>query len=391
MSEFSMPASTRLTLLSLSSINSQIDKLQTRLSTGKRVSSALDDPGAFFTAAGLNSRANAINGLMSDITNVKSAVSAANQGITAIRSLLSAAQTVANQALQYVPTLVTVTGTNSSAFTTGSPIATIGGSATSLQSGDTVTVSDGTTTATYTAANGDTIQSLLNAVNNTAGLKVAASLNSSGQLAFAATSNVNVTIGGTLSGAGGGTLTGILGLSAGTTNFTPNAIRQGLAAQFDSLLTQIDQVAADAGFSGINLLTGGSSTVNLNETGTSSVTISGSQATSSGLGVAGAANSFQLDSNITAAMSNVTSALSSLQAISTTISSASTVLDTRIDFNKAMMDTLNTGADALTASDASADGAALLALQTRQQIASTSLSLSRAGDTSVLRLFGLDP
>jgi len=38
-----------------------------------------------------------------------------------------------------------------------------------------VTVSDGTTTATYTAANGDTSQTLLNAVNNTANLKVTAS------------------------------------------------------------------------------------------------------------------------------------------------------------------------------------------------------------------------
>jgi flagellin-like hook-associated protein FlgL len=389
MSSFAVSAATRSALFALKSMNSEIDRLQTRLSTGKRVSSALDDPGAFFTAAGLTSRASAINGLMSDITNTKSAVSAANQGITAIRSLLNAAQTVANQALQYTQSLVTVTGTNNSAFSTGSTIASVSGSSTLLQIGDTVTVSDGTTTATYTAANGDTIQTLLNTVNGTANLNVTASLNSSGQLAFAATSDVNVTIGGTLSGAGGGTLTGILGLTAGTTNYTTNTIRQGLATQFDSLLAQIDQVAADAGFSGINLLAGGSSTVTLNETGTSSVTITGSQATSSALGVAGAANSFQLNGDITTALTNVTNALSTLQAISTTISSASAILDIRVDFNKAMMNTLNAGADDLTANDANADGAALLALQARQQIAATSLSLTRAADTSVLRLFGL--
>ena len=64
-------------------------------------------------------------------------------------------------------------------------------------------------------------------------------------------------------------------------------------------------------------------------------------------------------------------------------------MQTRIDFNKSMMDTLNAGADSLTAADSNEDSAALLALQTRQQIAATSLSLTRGGDTSVLRLFGL--
>jgi flagellin len=88
-------------------------------------------------------------------------------------------------------------------------------------------------------------------------------------------------------------------------------------------------------------------------------------------------------------LANITKGLSSLQTISTTLSSMATVMQTRVDFNKAMMDTLSAGADALTANDSNADGAALLALQTRQQIAATSLSLTKNGDTSVLRLFGV--
>jgi len=91
MNEVSMSASTRSALLSLSSMNSQIDKLQTRLATGKRVSTALDDPNAFFTATGLTGRASALDGLMTGITNAQSAITAANQGITAIRSLLNSA------------------------------------------------------------------------------------------------------------------------------------------------------------------------------------------------------------------------------------------------------------------------------------------------------------
>jgi flagellin len=387
MGDVTISPSTRSALFSLSSMTSEIGKLQTRLASGKRVNNPTDDAGAYFMAAGLSSRASAINGLMSGISNAQSAITAANNGIAAIKSLLNSAQTVANQALQYTQSLVTVTGTNSSAFTTASAIATTAGSATRLKAGDTVTVNDGTTTATYTAANGDTIQTLLNAVNNTANLKVTASLSSSGQLKFSATSNTNVTIGGSTSGTG--TIAGVLSLATGTTTYTTNSLRAGLATQFNSLLAQIDQATADAGFNGINLLTGSSSAVTLNETGTSSVTITGSQATASALGVAAAGNTFQLDTDINTALTNVSNALTSLQAISTTIGSVATIMQTRIDFNKAMMDTLNTGADALTAADSNEDSAALLALQTRQQIAATSLSLTRGGDTSVLRLFGL--
>src|SRR6185312_91066 len=101
--------------------------------------------------------------------------------------------------------------------------------------------------------------------------KVTASLNSSGQIKFSATSNVNITIGGTLNGSG--TLNGVVGLTAGTTNYTTNTIRQNLATQFNSLRTQIDQAAQDAGVDGVNLLTGGSLSVDFNENGTSSLTV----------------------------------------------------------------------------------------------------------------------
>jgi hypothetical protein len=389
MSDFTLSPAARLTLTALTSMQSQVGALQNRLASGKRVSQPIDNPTSYFLAAGLAGRASAISALMSGITSAQGAVTAANNGITAIKALLQSAQAVANQALQTSEVLTTVTGTNSTAFITSSAIASNSGSATRLKSGDTVTVSDGATTATYTAANGDTIQTLLNAVNNTAGLKVTVALNASGQLQFTATSNVNVTIGGTVNGASGGTLNSILGLNAGTTNYTPNTARSQLAAQFDSLLAQIDQTASDAGFDGVNLLAGSSSSVVLNETGTASLTITGSLATSGGLGVAAAGNNFQLNSDISAALTNVTNALTSLQSMSTTINSTASIMQTRADFNQAMVNTLDAGADSLTANDPAADSAALLALQTRQQLAAASLSLTAGGDNSALQLFGL--
>jgi flagellin-like hook-associated protein FlgL len=385
MVDVALSSAMRSTLLSLTSIQSKIGILQTQLASGKKVNSPLDNPGAYFTAANLNARADLLDALTSNMVNAHSTIDAANNGITAIRSLLTAAQEIATQALATTPDYVTVTGTNSAALT----IASAGGSATTFQTGDTVTVSDGTTTATYTAAAGDTVQTFLDAINNASGLQVTASLNANGQVELAADSNVDVTVGGTISGAGGGTLASIVGLSSGTTNYAPDSTRTSLAAQFDSLVTQIDLAAQDAGFNGVNLLTGSSLPVILNETGTSTVTINGADLTSSGLGVAAGTGDFQSDSDINAALANIDNALTELQTASTTFGSMGSVMQTRLDFNAAMVNTLDDGASALTANDANEDSAMLLALQTRQQIATTSLSLTQTEDSAALQLFGL--
>ena len=59
----------------------------------------------------------------------------------------------------------------------------------------------------------------------------------------------------------------------------------------------------------------------------------------------------------------------------------------RQDFTKAMINTLNNGADSLTLADSNEEGANLLALQTRQQLSTTALSLAAQADQNVLRLF----
>jgi flagellin len=389
MVDATISAGTRSALFALSSMQNEVNIMENRLATGKRVNAPTDNAISYFLSAGLSSRANAINGLMSDITNTQSSIAAANNGITAIRALLTTAQTIANQARQFAESpVVKVTGNHSTSFATTSTIASTAGSGALLKAGDTVTVGDGTTTATYTAANGDTIQTLLDAVNNTGGLNVTATLNGSGQLQFTATSSANITIGGTLAGAGHGTLYGILGLDVGTAYNTANTARANLATQFDGVLSRIDEVAADAGFNGVNFLTGSSSKITFNESGTSSLVINGSPATSSALGVAASTNHFEFNTDVNTALNNITSALNSLKTIATTIGSMSTIMQTRMDFNRSMIDTLGAGADALTIADTNEDGAKLLALQTRRQMATTSLRLSSNNDNAVLRLFG---
>ena len=386
--EISLGAGARATLASLNSIQSQANVLQRRLATGKRVGSPLDNPAAFFLAQSLTSRATQLDSLTTDMEAAQSTMSAASAGIVAIQSLLTSARSLANQALLSTVSTATVSGNYSGTLTTASQIASTSGSSTRFRAGDVVTVSDGTTTATYTAVNADTVQTFLDAINNTANLKIDASLNANGDIDFVSTEAVNITIGATLNGAGGATLSTVIGHSAGTTSYTANATRTNLAAQFNSLRTQIDQAAQDAGFNGINLLAGSSLTVTFNETGSSQMTVVGSTITSANLSLSASTNNWQNDSNINAALSAIESAIDSLEATTATFSSMATVISARSDFNSAMIDTLNTGADLLTANDSDEDGAMLLALQTRQQIAATALAMVHDSQASALKLFG---
>jgi flagellin-like hook-associated protein FlgL len=381
-----MSGATRASLLALQTVSDQIDGVQRRMTTGKRVNSVFDDPTAYFLSSSLSARASSLNQLVDNVSSVSKAVDAANNGIKAITTLLTSAQTAANAAMQSANTLVKVTGTNATALTSSTVIGSTSGSSSRFKTGDTVTVNDGTTTGTYTAANGDTVQSLLNAINGTANLKVTASLNSNGQIVLAATSTNNVTIGGTLTGSG--TLSGVVGLSAGTTTFTANALRTSLAAQFDALRTQIDSAAADAGYSGLNLLSGGNKTVALNESGSASVTLSGATVSSNSLGLAASTNNFQIDSDITTALANITSALSSLQAQTAALGNNQAIVDARTQFNKSMATLLQSGSDDLVKSNGSEDSALLLALQTRQQLAASAISIATNGDKIALRLLG---
>ena len=77
-----------------------------------------------------------------------------------------------------------------------------------------------------------------------------------------------------------------------------------------------------------------------------------------------------------------------MRSQSKTFGSNLSTVQTRQDFTKSMINTLRTGADNLTLADPNEEGANLLALQTRQQLSTTALSLAAQADQNVLRLFG---
>ena len=65
-----------------------------------------------------------------------------------------------------------------------------------------------------------------------------------------------------------------------------------------------------------------------------------------------------------------------------------TTVQTRQDFTKTMITTLQTGADNLVLADTNEEGANVLALQTRQSLSTTALSIANQANQAVLRLFG---
>ena len=96
---------------------------------------------------------------------------------------------------------------------------------------------------------------------------------------------------------------------------------------------------------------------------------------------------FQNDSELATAADTLTAALSSLRSFSSTLGSNLAVVQTRQDFTKSLVDTLKNGADNLVLADQNQEAATLLALQTRQQLSQTALSLSNQADQAILRLF----
>jgi len=187
MSDIVLTAGVRANLLQLQSTAATITDTQSKLATGKRVNTALDNPINFFTAQGLSNRASDLSNLLDSTSTAINTIQAANNGITSITKLVQSAQALVSQAQQTSDTTV----------------------------------------------------------------------------------------------------------------------RAGLATQYNAIRGQIDQLAGDSGFNGINLLDSTNSanlTVVLNEKGTSSVTVNAVDFSSAGaLAINNASNNFSTTADITAA------------------------------------------------------------------------------------------
>jgi flagellin-like hook-associated protein FlgL len=277
--QISLTSGMRSNLLSLQGTSNLIDQTQTRLSTGKKVNTPLDNPTNYFAAQSHMQRADDLSARKDGMAEAVQMVKAADAGIKAITSLIESAKGVAQAAL--------------------------------------------------------------------------ASGSSTDRAAYAGT--------------------------------------------FDTLMTQITQLASDSGYRGTNFLTGGSQTVEFSQaTGTSTLGITGFDATSTGLeidnagsdwGVAGSAIDATETANIQSSASQLEGALNTLRSESSKLSSNMSVVTTRQDFTSSMINELKTGADNLTLADMNEEGANMLMLQTQQNLGVTSLSMASQSAQAVMRLF----
>jgi flagellin len=372
----SISAGMRSALSAIQSNSSQAEVQQKRLATGKKVNSALDNPANFFTSQGLKSRSSDLSRLLDGIAQGAKTLEAADKGIKSLTKLVEAAQGAARQALQNASTNLSTTG---SALTGGASKVAAGGDA------GTLSIKAGSVTTNVTVAATDTVQKVVDALNAD-GTGLRAEVGSDNKLKVSALNGESLEVLASTTDATAtfvGLTEGVTARAAGTTNST----RETLAKQFDDLRTQIDQLSKDTGYNGINLLNGDQLKVRFNEKDTSSLTIKGVTFDSSGLGVGAAGNKFQSDSDINTALTALTGAVDKLRSQASTFGSNLSVVQSRQDFTKDFIDTLETGADQLVLADQNEEAAKLLTLNTRQQLSQTALSLASQADQGVLRLF----
>jgi len=175
-----------------------------------------------------------------------------------------------------------------------------------------------------------------------------------------------------------------------------NTQRASLADQFNALRSELDRLAEDASYNGVNLLRGDDLKIIFNEMGTSRIEIQAKDAhgnprpiNSNELGLLEIADiDLDNDESVDALLQKVQLALGQVRAQASDLGSTLSVVQNREKFTKEMINTLQSGAANLVLADSNEEAANMLALQTRQQLSQTALSLASQADQAVLRLFG---
>jgi flagellin-like hook-associated protein FlgL len=384
MSGIVLSASVRQNLLSLQSTADLLSTTQNRLATGNKVNSALDNPTNFFTAQSLNNRASDINNLLDGIGNGVQVLQAANTGITSLQKLVDTAKSIANQVLQ--------TTVGYSTKSTVSSAAAVGGTAANLVDG--VTIKSGDILAIAATGGGTATSITLGASYSLAQLNTAlaannlsASLDSANKLVITTTNDAaSSTIGAVTFTTTGTASFGAVG--APVADSASQAIRSNLVSQYNNIIQQITTTAQDASFNGINLLNGDNLKLTFNETGKSTLSITGVTYNATGLGLNSLVSGTDFLDNNSAnkALTSLSAASTLLRTQASALGSNLSIVQIRQDFSKNLINVLQTGSSNLTLADTNQEAANSQALSTRQSIAVSALALANQSQQSVLQL-----
>ena len=155
-------------------------------------------------------------------------------------------------------------------------------------------------------------------------------------------------------------------------------VRSNLVTQFNGILSQITTTSQDASFNGINLLGGDQLKLTFNETGKSTLNITGVNFNAAGLGLANltSGTDFIDNSATNKVIANLATASTLLRTQASALGSNLSIVQIRQDFSKNLINVLQTGSSNLTLADTNEEAANSQALSTRQSIAVSALALA---------------
>ncbi|MGL4811026.1 MAG: hypothetical protein ACRCXM_04535 [Beijerinckiaceae bacterium] len=439
----------RYALSSMSDLDDKINTANTRLATGKKVNTPMDNAASYFRAMNLTDRAKSFDVVADNISQSIQTISTATKALDRMKELMESAAGQLRNAIASPST--NAKATTAFSFTSlTDDFAPATGNATQFDDGDSIVVATynhtSATTGTLTLAlagknvgqvidliNGD---ATLNPVGQPPRIRAYLSNGTSGNLIIEASdTNTSSTM-----AAGAGNASGMqinlthagvtqdlrqvfnfTGISTGATDATSNtasvrvygtqnATRKAAFDAFNTTLDQIAQLAKDANYNGTNLLQGDALTTYFNADNTTFLRTNGSLINGTNLGfgtdrtkAAGitqpatgssfdhtsslTGKAFQSDAEVKSALAGITFGLSTTTAMSATLSNNLNIVKARQTYTKDYVKLHDEGADMLTAADMNAEGANLLALQTRQQMSVSAMSMASRSDQAILRLF----
>lgn len=382
--DISLTSGMRSNLFNLQGTVDLLNRTQQRLSTGKKVNSALDNPTSFFAAQSLNQRASDLSSWKDAMSNAVNTIQAADNGISAISSLIQAAKGIAQSALSTSDT-TSITSYAAQYDEILTQITKIAGdssySGTNLLAAQNLTVK-------FDNANGDALQIQgFDATSN--GLGINASMGA------AYSDSVNPTL--------------VAPLLPGDEIYTQGFPDFGSTTYSDAIFN--DEIANPQNYelvsaTGVALADGLAAYHDFHGTVLSGIFNPGEAVTmeycAAGFNqTTGAANgpevaipttntggnSWLTPGGIQSSITELDNAMTTLRNHMAALSANLSVVTTRQDFTNSMMNNLQTGADSLTLADMNQEGANMLMLQTKQSLGTTALSLSAQAAQAVLNLF----
>ena len=341
MADISLTASMRSNLLSLQQTQSLMDTTQERLSTGKKVNSAIDNPSSYYTAQSLTNRASDLSSLLDSMGQAVQTIQAANEGIEAITEFASQAKAIATSA------------------------------------NDT---SEADSVENY-MKQFDEILKQIDGIAKDSGYKGVNLLDGEDQelkVVFNEDRSSSLTVKGDDASSAG------LGLEASDGKWVKSADKTAAAFATSTEYTADSYVRDGSG----KIYKVASQIEDTNDKDIQTLVADGSLVATEYTTTDGNFKEVNIDKDaISKSITQVEDAVSKLRNMASVFGNNYSIVENREEFTENLINVLEEGADKLTLADMNEESANMLALQTRQQLAINSLSLASQAAQSVLSLF----